>query len=170
MKRAVVLLFALCMTFVFSGCDLFKVPDQGGMEKPTAVFDFSSTDINGDPIALSDFSVRKVIMLNLWETWCPPCVGEIPDLVKLYEKYSGDGFVIIGAFGSSESDSVKSMITELGITYPVMEQTSSMKQFESGYVPTTVFFDGEGNRLSQSYVGAKSYEEWESIILGLLGK
>ena len=180
MKRILVLLLVSAMLVSLAGCGWFQILDGPGMvnegnDQPTkgpesAAFTFSSTDVNGDPIAFSDFSGKKVVMLNLWETWCPPCVSEIPDLAELYEKYKDEGFVIIGAYSSSSDADVREMVKSLGITYPVMRATDSMEAYASQYVPTSVFFNGSGELISTQYIGSMSYSEWESVITAMLNK
>ena len=133
--------------------------------------DFSAVDVNGDPISMADFADAKVVMINFFETWCPPCMGEIPDLVALYEKYRDEGFVILGVFGSSDKSAMQSVIAGQGITYPVFEVTNSLTKYQTQYVPTTIFTDGSGNLLSEEpYIGSKSYAEWESVITSFLNK
>ncbi len=131
-------------------------------------FSFSTTDINGKAVSLADYSYADVIMVNMWEPWCGPCVREMPDLQRLYEKYKGRGFLILGAFQDDDS-SAKEIIDEIGITYPVIKRTSEFARFGTQYVPTTFFIDGNGNVLSEeSYIGGRSFSDWEKIILSYL--
>jgi thiol-disulfide isomerase/thioredoxin len=57
--------------------------------------DWQLSDVNGKPVKLSDFK-GKVILLNFWATWCPPCRAEIPGFVALQTKYADKGFSVIG--------------------------------------------------------------------------
>lgn len=133
-------------------------------------FSFRTTDVNGSPIAFSDFSDKKVIMVNFWETWCPPCMGEIPELVELYEKYKDEGFLLLGVFSNSEEPTVRSTVMQYGISYPVLAATEDFTPYQTEYVPTTVFFNGSGEQLGgKPYIGALSGEDWEAIITGFLG-
>ena len=107
--------------------------------------------------------------LDFWEEWCPPCISEIPDLEDLYRKYSGNGFIIFGVYSQSDREKVLSAAADLGITYPIIPTNASFRPYSTQYVPTTVFFNGAGERIDpETYVGAKSYGEWESIIVSLL--
>ena len=107
-------------------------------------------------------------MINMWESWCGPCVNEMPDLQKLYTKYKDSGFLILGVT-SSEISEAKSVVTQKRITYPILIRSSEFERFQTGYVPTTVFIDNAGNVLSpEPYVGGKSYSEWETVILSYL--
>ncbi len=175
MKKTLVCLMALALVFTV-GCTFIPQPLDGpGMvretERPAEKLDFTSEDMEGNTVSFSDFSDGKVIMLNFFEAWCGPCVNEMPDLEALYEKYKDEGLVIIGAFGSSEYDEIETLIGSIGVTYPIVPVTESMRSFATQYVPTTVFFDAEGTLLTdEPYVGSQSYEGWESIIVSLLGK
>ena len=57
---------------------------------------FAATDMDGNAVDESILSGKKVTMINLWAPWCGPCVGEMPDLQKLNEKYADKGFQVIG--------------------------------------------------------------------------
>lgn len=126
---------------------------------------FSTVDINGDPVSIEDFRDSKVIMINFWEPWCGPCVGEMPDLEALYEKYSDDGLTILGVFSSSETEEAEAILESAGTTYPVLRPDSRLAQLASEYVPTTVFIDGEGRLLSEEpFIGSMDYDSWEEVI------
>ncbi|MBR2731848.1 MAG: TlpA family protein disulfide reductase [Clostridia bacterium] len=145
------------------------VPTTAPTTKRTGeTFTFTTTDMDGNAVASADFAGAKVIMVNMWEPWCGPCVGEMPDLQKLYTKYQGQGLVILGVTTSPATD-VNSTVTRLGITYPIVSGNAQFNRFDTGYVPTTVFLDGEGHILSEEpYIGSKSGTEWERIILTYL--
>lgn len=129
--------------------------------------DFSTTDINGKSISDEDIKDAKLIMVNFWEPWCGPCVGEMPELEKLYQNYKEKGFIILGVFHSSDSlDDAKAIVDDNHITYPIVMGNEDFAKFTTEYVPATVFFDSEGNLLnSEPLIGAKSYDEWEQEIL-----
>ncbi len=109
-------------------------------------------------------------MINFWEPWCGPCVGEIPDLEKLYEEFKDEDFQIIGVYSETEmEDEVDEILSSSGVTYPILRYTSEFDQFDSGYVPTTVFIDSDGNVLTLSngednFVGSRSFEEWAEMV------
>lgn len=134
--------------------------------------DFATTDINGDPFTVDDLKDAKVVLVNFWEPWCGPCVGEIGDLARLYEEYKDQGFLIVGAYSTEGQDEdVKSIIAENGVTYPVIKAGGNMSEFMTMYVPTTVFADGSGKIISaEPEIGAHSYDEWKAIIEDYLAK
>ena len=134
--------------------------------------DFATTDINGDPFTVDDLKDAKVVLVNFWEPWCGPCVGEIGDLARLYEEYKDQGFLIVGAYSTEGQDEdVKSIIEENGVTYPVIKAGGNMSEFMTVYVPTTVFADGSGKIISaEPEIGAHSYDEWKALIEDYLAK
>lgn len=138
---------------------------------------FSSFNhLNGETVTEEIFYDYKVTMLNFWEPWCGPCVGEMPDLESIYEEYgSGTGDVnIIGCF--STLDGAKEAVRQCGVTYPSIDYTSAFDVFQTGYVPATIFFDENGQILSSEYadeagtifVGSRDYDTWKTIIEEML--
>ena len=134
-------------------------------------FSFSTTDRDGKVYDETIFASQKLTMINFWEPWCPPCIGEMPDLEKLYEAYADEGFLILGVYATEgmEAD-VDSVLEKAGTQYPILHYTAAFDRFETGYVPTTVFVDGGGHILTEPTAGSASYEGWESIVLGLMGE
>lgn len=127
---------------------------------------FDTTDINGVNISTESLKGNKLIMLNFWESWCGPCVREMPELELLYQNYKDQGFIILGAYSTEyDEDNVKAIIKKTGVTYPVLYATSQMYNFMTEYVPTTIFMDGEGNVLSEEpFIGSNDYSGWETIV------
>lgn len=143
---------------------------EGKPARSGVPFEFTTTDVNGNSVSLADYSYAKVIMINMWETWCGPCVNEMPDLQRLYAKYKDKGFLILGATNSEASD-IRLVQLRTGVKYPIIMRNAQFDRFETGYVPTTVFIDSDGYVLSpEPFVGGKSYEEWEQILLGYLNE
>ncbi|MBR5969184.1 MAG: TlpA family protein disulfide reductase [Lachnospiraceae bacterium] len=117
--------------------------------------DFVLTDQYGNTQSLAQYR-GKVVFLNFWATWCPPCRAEMPDIQKLYEEYSAQGdaaeVVILGVAGpgnvdDQDLDGVKAFLEENGYTYPVaMDMTGEL--FNTYYItayPTTFMIDKNGS-------------------------
>lgn len=135
--------------------------EDGGLK-----FAISTTDIDGNPVSLEDFSDAKLIMVNFWEPWCGPCVGEMPDLEKLYEEYKDKGLVILGIFSTTDMvDEAKEVMDSCGTTYPVLVFEDSMTPFITEYVPTTIFINRKGTVLTdEPIIGSNSYDAWKETI------
>ena len=135
---------------------------------------FSTTDREGNAWDESVFADHVLTMLNFWEPWCGPCVGEMSDLQRLQEEYADRGFQILGIYATPgmESD-VQAVLDYTGVTYPILHYTDAFDRFQSGYVPTTVFIDREGRVLGEGdaalHVGSDSYDGWAAIVEDLLG-
>jgi len=131
---------------------------------------FETLDIQGNAVSSEDYRDAKLIMLNFWEPWCKPCVGEMPDLQALYEKYKDQGLVILGVYSQLDmQEEAESIVDSKGISYPILQCNESLQELQKDYVPATYFMDGQGSLLeAEPYVGARSFEEWEEIIVGYL--
>lgn len=130
---------------------------------------FSAVGINGAPVQMEDYNEKRVVMVNFWETWCNPCMSEMPALQKLYEKFEPYGFTLIGVYSSSDETDVSAAVNKLGITYPVIPLSPEFEPYQTEYVPTTVFFDGTGTPLlAEPIIGARSLPQWEQIVNELL--
>jgi thiol-disulfide isomerase/thioredoxin len=80
---------------------------------------FSTTDRDGNAYDDSIFADYELTLINFWEPWCGPCVGEMPDLETLYENYSDKGLLVIGVYSEAgmEAD-VEAILEDSGITSP----------------------------------------------------
>ena len=132
--------------------------------------DFKLVDIQGKQVSLSALK-GKVVVLNFWATWCPPCKREIPDFVKTYEKYKNNGLVIIGVAVNSEIEEVKNLVKQYKITYPVVMSNGSIEQAYGNItaVPTTFIIDKQGNLApGGKKIGMFMEGELEKIVQPLL--
>ena len=110
MGRAFVVVSVSCALIIILTRSILAVPvapweveDLMGNTAP----DFTLKDLNDNDVSLGDFK-EKVILINFWATWCPPCKEEIPSLNQLYEKYKDKDFVLISI---STDDSKKDIVT-----------------------------------------------------------
>lgn len=127
---------------------------------------FSTESIDGEAVDESIFAGHELVMLNFWEPWCGPCVSELPSLKRLSEEYADKGFLLIGVY--STEDGAADIVSENGLTYPIIKYTDAFDPFQSGYVPNTIFVAGDGRFVAGPYVGAGSYEDWAAVVEALL--
>ena len=123
-----------------------KVPGSVGSKAAN----FTLTDLQGNPTTLKDYE-GKVILLNFWATWCPPCKAEIPDFIQMYDKYKSQDLVIVGVSGFRDNLSqVKSYAESAGMNYPVLfTDPNNVQKLATDYgsfrsIPTTFLIDKKG--------------------------
>jgi rhodanese-related sulfurtransferase/thiol-disulfide isomerase/thioredoxin/predicted small secreted protein len=144
---------------------------------------FRAATIQGAPVDESIFSGHRLNMVNVWATFCSPCLNEMPDLGKLPSKYDSADFQIIGvpidtldssgAVSQSQVELARSLAEQTGAGYTHLLPTADlMSAGLNGVsaVPTTFFFDSTGKQVGQAYEGARSAAEWQAIIDGLLAE
>ncbi len=129
-------------------------------------FTFTAKAVDGSTVTEEFFRGNKLTMVNFWEVWCPPCVGEMPDLQKLSETYADQGFAVLAVYASEQN--VPATLAKLGVKYTVIAETKDFQPYRTDYVPTTFFVDGSGKVILRDIVGARSYEVWAAGIEELL--
>jgi len=130
--------------------------------------DFSLKTTTGKTVKLSD-CLGKVVIVNFWASWCPPCRAEIPDFVTVYKNYQDKGLEIIGIAVSSSASQIQKMIQDYGITYPVVISDGKVEAAYGGVtaVPTTFLIDKKGN-IVKKHIGALDKKTLEGLIKNLL--
>ena len=143
---------------------------------PLPVF-FEATDIEAKEVSSAVFSESKLTMINVWATYCNPCLQEMPDLGELAGEYEKEEVQIIGIIsdvqeGSDQDvlDAASGLIEETKADYPhllVNESLYKAMLTDVAVVPTTIFFDKHGIVLD-TVTGSRTKDEWKEIIDGLL--
>lgn len=144
-------------------------------DSETFPFGFESTAVDDETIISTEELKGKVVIVDLWGTWCPPCREEIPHFVKLQENY-GDDLAIVGVnFENGETEEekkalVNEFIAANGVTYPCVLATDSLEQQVPNIegFPTTIFMDKEG-KVRLKIVGLHSYDKLDAIVRELIG-
>jgi len=160
-KKAIVMVSIITLA-LFAGC---TNKEKGGAT--AAAPDFTLQDISGKKVRLADLK-GKVVMLEFWATWCPPCRAEIPAIERLHTQYSGKGLTILAiALDEGGWDEVKAFVAEQKISYPVLKGTEDVStEYKIRLIPVTVLIDKEGN-IKKQYMGG-SDEALEKEIKALL--
>jgi peroxiredoxin len=112
--------------------------------------DFTLTELGGETWTLKE-QRGKVVLLNFWATWCPPCRKEMPDLEALYRQFKGQGLVIL-AISDEDAGKVRPFIAEQKVTYPILldrgRKVNELFQIEG--IPKTFVYDRNGKLVAQS--------------------
>jgi peroxiredoxin len=112
--------------------------------------DFTLRQLNGETWTLKELR-GKVVLVNFWATWCPPCRKEMPDLETLYKQFKEQGLVIL-AISDEEESKVKPFIAEQKVTYPILLDPGRKvnELFEIEGIPKTFVYDRSGKLVAQS--------------------
>ncbi|MDE1889034.1 MAG: TlpA family protein disulfide reductase [Planctomycetota bacterium] len=132
-----------------------------------AVKKIKFTELN----TLLESSKGKVVILDLWATWCPPCRKEIPGFVNLYKKYKDKGLEIIGvAFDENGQEAVPPFMKAMSINYQVYLDGGDIAQkYDLQAYPTTIVY-GKDGKVASKHVGYVSEKEFENELSNLLKK
>ncbi|HEV2318916.1 MAG TPA: TlpA disulfide reductase family protein [Verrucomicrobiae bacterium] len=130
---------------------------QDSLAKGTQFPDFSENDVTGKPLSIANYK-GKVVMIDFWATWCPPCRGEIPNVVATYQKYHDKGFEIIGVSLDSDRDKLLSFIKENNMTWQQYfdgQGWSNKLAVKYGIesIPMTFLLDGNGKIIGKDLRG-----------------
>lgn len=145
---------------------------------------FESVDMNANKVDHTIFEGKKLTMVNIWATFCGPCINEMPDLEKISREYADKGFQIVGmvcdvtqkadgTYVESVLKDAEDVVKSTGVTYVNILPSVSLneaKLSEVYTIPETIFIDENGKQVGESYIGSRSYEDWCNIIDGLLGE
>jgi peroxiredoxin len=128
---------------------------------------FTLPDVNGHPVSLADLR-GKVVVLDFWATWCPPCKREIPDFIELQSQYGSKGLQVIG-IGLDEPEKLKAFALSNGMNYSVLMGTDDIAMKYGGIsgIPTTFIIDKSG-RIVNRFEGFRSKDVFENEIKRLL--
>ncbi len=153
----------------FSGNPLSQGEAAFAATGPSAPDFTLPTLAGGSSLKLSDYK-GKVVLVNFWATWCPPCREEIPDFIKVRNSLNAKGFEIIGiAMDEGGAKVVAPFAKEYGISYPLVLGNRDVTKSYGGIrgIPTSFLIDRDG-RISQKWVGMISEETLEKAVKAVL--
>lgn len=132
--------------------------------------DFSATDLQGQEISTADLR-GKVVLIDIWATWCGPCKKEMPGYEKLAEKYGSRGFAVVGFKANMMADTEDPLkfARKIGVHYPLVIATDDLLNKFGGLegLPTTFLYDRSGI-LRKKVIGFEYTNVFESELKALL--
>lgn len=170
-NKSNVLFFALILILAFS-TDAKALLSQGlmklGFYQPkleeaiapkevSSSFYFEMLDADGNSVELSDLK-GKVVFINFWATWCPPCIAEMPSIQKMYDKVRDDEeIVVLTVEVQGAKEKAMKFMERKNMDLPVVYPNSAIpEEIFQGSLPTTVIFDKDGN-IAHTTMGMADY-------------
>jgi peroxiredoxin len=124
----------------------FKFSNQVSIESGTPAPDFTFPGLDGKKVSLSDYK-GKVVLVNIWATWCPPCVDEMPSMEKLYQKFKGENFEILAvSIDEPGLKAVAPFMKKSGLTFPALIDSEGAIKTVYGItgIPESFIIDQQG--------------------------
>lgn len=124
----------------------FEFPNQAAIQDNLPALNFSFPGLDGKKVSLSDHK-GKVVLVNIWATWCPPCVAEMPSMEKLYQKFKGQDFEILAvSIDASGIEAVAPFMKKLNLTFPALIDPEGSIRAAYGVtgVPESFIVDKQG--------------------------
>ena len=121
--------------------------------------DFHEKDLEGKPLSVANYK-GKIVMIDFWATWCGPCVAELPNVLKTYQKYHDKGFEIIGVSLDEDKNKLTSFIKEKDMKWPQYFDGKGWEnkvstQYGITSIPATYLLDKDGKIIAKGLRGEK---------------
>jgi thiol-disulfide isomerase/thioredoxin len=168
---AAVVLIAFGVRYYLSAHHLPDSSSSPATQTTQALFAASFHDVDGKPQALSQWK-GKLIVVNFWATWCPPCLEEMPELSRLQEKYRGHDVVVLG-ISTDELDKIREFAKEHPVSYPLLAGNVEAMDLgislgnDKGVLPYTAIIKADGT-IAKTYFGQVDQALLEQTLLPLI--
>lgn len=165
--RAFAAFMAASALAVLPGCGAHTTTPRASGAAP----DITMQSLDGKLWSLSDHR-GKVVLVNVWATWCPPCQAETPGIVKLAKAYGPKGVDFVGISVDQDQDGpkvVRQFVQQYGIPYPIlMPSKDHPLNIDASAIPVTLIINRQG-QISDQFVGSQSEETFEQALNKALG-
>lgn len=165
-KVVVIVLVTLMLIplMVVPGCS------SSGIEEGESAPDFTLEDLDGNQVSLGDLQ-GKVVFLNFWATWCPPCRAEMPDMEELHQNFKDQDVAILSINVGEEAGVVRDFVEQADYSWTFLldEDRGVSFEYEIELLPTSFFLDTEGI-IRVVKVGAMSYETMDDNLMKTIKK
>ena len=137
---------------------------------PELLLDLTVQTVHGDQLNLQELKKAPLVFINVWATWCPPCIEEIPSLKRLHYQYQDKGFHLLGFSVDYDAVGVKDFMKKYDVSYPVVMVSDDLKKYFRNLegVPTTLIY--QKGVLVKTVVGYRDQSFFEQIIQEYLPK
>lgn len=146
---------------LFTASASAQTPGRGltPMTDPQTAPDFTLTDLDGEPHTLSDYR-GKVVIINFWATWCPPCRAEMPSMQRAWEQIQPEGMIMLGVDVGEDEDTIFAFTANYPVEFPLLmdQDSAAVAQWPVRGLPTTFVIDPAG-RVVYRAVGGR---EWDN--------
>lgn len=162
------------------GIDYNGLLNKLAENKSPSFTSFETITLDGKKVDQSIWNGKKLTMVNIWATFCSPCISEMPELGTLSKEYTQQGVQVVGividvltsqGISDSQIDLAKDIVTQTNADYLHLLPSNDLiaaKLANVSSVPETIFLDENGNQVGDAYLGARSGEDWRKVIDGLL--
>lgn len=138
-----------------------------GLNQGELAPDFTLLTADGEELKLSDYRGKRV-MMNLWASWCPPCIAEMPDLQSFFSAHKDEGIEVIGinlTESEAHKEGIYQFIDDFELTFPVVfdEASQVADLYQVTTIPTTFILNSKGE-IEQKIVGPLTYEIMEELM------
>lgn len=154
-----------------------QLPGEGGTLSSSSLGEFSTQGVDGNTYTQEIFADYDLTMVNVFTTWCSPCVREMPDLEKLHQQVAEKGVNVVGVVldvldekGEAVPENLEraqELVEKTGVTYPVLLPDSTYfngRLIGIEAVPETFFVDQDGGIVGGTYSGSRSLEDWLEVV------
>jgi cytochrome c biogenesis protein CcmG, thiol:disulfide interchange protein DsbE len=160
--------FALLLTLIFAGTACYRGPKPGGIDRPAPNFTVQDSDRT---VSLDQFR-GKIVVLNFWASWCPPCVEELPSLMQLQTQLQTKGVVVVGISVDADSADYQKFLKEHNVNFLTVRDPGEQTKDNTGVVaqvsskygtfrfPETYIIDRQGT-LRRKLIGAVNFTQPE---------
>ncbi len=144
---------------IFSFLLLFSSASYTYADDSMMFSELSFPDVDGQEVSMTEFR-GKVVLLNFWATWCPPCVKEMPSMEKLRQKYADKGFEVVAINAGEDVESVAAFLLERDLTFPILldKRGASFMTLGIRGLPMSFLLNKEG-RSVMTFMGSREWLE-----------
>ena len=164
------LIACLCLTPVFAASPAADAQTLPAAKQPAPAPEFELPDLDDAMHKLSDYR-GKVVVLNFWATWCPPCRYEMPSMQRGAEKTQAEDIVFLGVNVGEDADTVFTFLADYPVEFPLLldQDAKVIEQYPVTGLPTTYIIDPHG-RITHRAVGGREWDDDELLnsLRGLL--